>query len=431
MVKRIGVALRGLFGRYRGGRLVVFFIALPDPLPIPDGAIFTFTHLDTYVRELEGHMMAQQAGGPRVEWAGQNFSSLRFWRTPVERLFWDEKHDAPWRIMRRTHPFLMNEGKSEEGHTDAREHLALELGAYTTVVEAVTPLSRHRDDAMTDAFEQCFGHIDTFVRAYRLYSRQVMPSLTRERLAPLIPYATRTLVGEPRWGDVGLFLLHENVGPQAAETLDTSELDVFNVFQEVTSRNHPFVLFAERSLDARVAFSRDGRFGDVVINIQTSIEVLLDALLSLLLWEEGMSPEEAARDVFSDDGFAKRVRTHFHARLGGDWRTESGGAMTVWAVDVARMRGRVVHSGYRPSREEAQQALDTAQRVEDFVRQRVAHVRTRYPRTALLLLGRPGLERIGVWSGQIREFAERAEEEPDWLGSFRDWRDALNDARST
>jgi hypothetical protein len=183
-------------------------------------------------------------------------------------------------------------------------------------------------------------------------------------------------------------------------------------------------------LDAYVSLERDGRFGDAVVSAQTGMEVLLDGLLALMLWEEGVTPEDAAAGPFSDIGFEKRVRTHFHRRLGGNWSTTGRGVMSEWAREVARMRGRVVHSGYRPSANEARRALDITVRVDAFIRKRVMERRNVYPRTTLLLLGRPGLERAGVWRGRIKEFAERADLEPDWIASFAAWRTDLDRLRS-
>jgi hypothetical protein len=317
------------------------------------------------------------------------------------------------------------------------------MGAYTTVVEAVTVLrvseradgvsmtdhnARDEPDEITVAFERCFERLDLMIQAYRTYSKELVPRLSREQLPPLIPFATRPALGPPRWDGLSLFLIHFNVGAFAEDELNADARDALNLYLEALSRDHPFVLFSEWSLDAEIAFRVEGRFGDCIVDAETAVETLLDALLSVLLWEDSVDPEEAAREAFSMP-FARRVRTQFPPRLGGDWRTRGGRVLTRWYEDLARVRHRVVHSGYRPSREEAAAGMDAAAEVESFVRGRVLDRRDDYPRTTLILLARPGLERAGLWQGNIRRFAEEvADTEPGWFESIRSWREAVDEA---
>lgn len=414
--------------------LVVFFISLPAPVGLPDGAIYSFIDVETRVPELEGVHIAQRPEAPAVESGGEMLCSLRFWQELITDPLEDMGIDAAFRLVKRILPSLLPDDEPAETDAEARERLAHDVGAYITVVEAVTPVTASDpdpdSDAFTDAFERCFEQIDQTISAYRLYARQPVPRLTREQLPPIIPFATRPLLSAEGWHGLSLFFLHLNVGAVRPEELDEAELETFNLYLETVSRGHPLALYSEKSLDAETALKKEGRFGDAVVHAQTSIEILLDALLALLVWEEGKTPDEAAAEEFQDAGFQKRVRTHFHTRLGGDWRTEGGDVLTRWAEHVAAMRHRVVHAGYRPTREEARLAVAVAGEVEKFVRHRVIDRRNTYPRTALLMLGRPGLERAGVWAGRIQRFAERADSEPPWIESFASWRGEMDDARS-
>lgn len=38
-----------------------------------------------------------------------------------------------------------------------------------------------------------------------------------------------------------------------------------------------------------------------------------------------------------------------------------------------------------------------------------------------MILDQPGSERNGAWSGNIKRFPERADEEPRWDHSFSEW----------
>jgi hypothetical protein len=162
---------------------------------------------------------------------GELFSSLRFWRERAPRVLWDEEDDAPFRVIKRVAPSLVTaEGDLRESEETLRA--GEEPGAYTTVVEAVTPLTLAgaAEDVLTDAFERCFELLDDFIRAYRLYSREWIPARTRQRLPAIIPYATRSALGRRGWNELSLFILHMNLPGFRGEELKETELDRFNRF---------------------------------------------------------------------------------------------------------------------------------------------------------------------------------------------------------
>lgn len=70
--------------------------------------------------------------------------------------------------------------------------------------------------------------------------------------------------------------------------------------------------------------------------------------------------------------------------------------------------------------------------VDDYFRKRLIDRRNAYKRVTLMVLGKPGLERYGMWSGKIKRFAEEeADEEPRWDESFRAWHDEVIRMRQT
>jgi len=89
---------------------------------------------------------------------------------------------------------------------------------------------------------------------------------------------------------------------------------------------------------------------------------------------------------------------------------------------LAELRGRVVHAGYSPTEQEAEMALEIMDTLSEFVKRRLVAKTKIYPRTALQLLGEPGLRRLGGWSKWIEGFVrdEIGNEDP-WIASFRQW----------
>lgn len=428
-------------------RVVTFFYELPDPLPFPDGSTFSF-QLDEELPALARTALRPIRELPPIPWQpGHSFVSLRFWRTSVGPPEFESLHDPVAEAIRkalpaRFHPRASSEVPAEglcdrfRGWWPRRRYAGGLEGesyeppvSYRTIVEAVTVVDFGRGErALSDAFDNCLAKVSELVRAYRNYSHDPIRHVTRQRLPPFALFITRTLNEPPKWADgLSLMLLHMNVPGVAVDELEQSELDQFRAHLSVILRGHPLAVFTERAIDARVAFDREGDYGEAIVQTQISCEVLLDGLLTLMLWEEGMGPEGAA--VLFQEGLTKRVRSHYAARLGGNWDPKTSAPLAAWMSKVTYVRGRVVHAAYRPSIDEAREARNAAEQLEDFVQQRVVARRTRYPRTTLLTLGRPGLERLGLWAGQIERFAEQADDEPDWLKGYSSWREAFEAAR--
>jgi hypothetical protein len=141
-----------------------------------------------------------------------------------------------------------------------------------------------------------------------------------------------------------------------------------------------------------------------------------------------MLPFWAVRHVFGV-GLQRRASQHLGGRLGGDWNTRGQGPIGSWAQRLAPLRHRVVHSGYVPTRKEAREAVTIVASVDNHVKVRLADNRTRYMRTTLLAVGEPRLKREGLWEGELKRFAEQADEEPAWIPMFLAWREQLLQAR--
>jgi hypothetical protein len=285
---------------------------------------------------------------------------------------------------------------------------------------------------MSSAFDICLQKLNDLVAAYRIYSHHALPLITRQRLPFSTLYATRSLDEPWDWVGMSMMLLHMNV-PFIPDELSAEDIENISNRMSLALWGHPLMLSSGHAKEAQVAFERNGDYGEVLVQTQIAGEILLDGVLTLMLWEVGTSPEDSA-DYF-EEGLRKRIRTHYASRLGGGWNLDTSPPLSEWPSKVAYVRGRVVHGGYRPTYTEAVEAQTAGEGLLEFVKIRLGESRTRFPRTTLLTLGQPGLERLGLWSGQIRRFAER---EPDWLeawgswlASFGVWREEFERARNT
>ena len=321
---------------------------------------------------------------------------------------------------------------------------------FTTIVDAITPdlaFGREPEGFSQPApqdrlpsqvpLNRCIDSIDRICRAYRIAASVPLGRITYERLFPLVAAwrsaqdaTVEALFGfETRaWGEPSLMRLdHYNVtqpvGPAIDDELSFRMMDLAHA----QVRRYPFFVWRERMLEAERAFYLDGSFTTTVVLAQTAAEVFLDGLLSLLLWEENVTPQDAAA-FFTTGTAVSRTNRMYHNRLGGRWSTLGVGAIATWYRDTAMLRHRVVHTGFEPSRTQARNALDAARKLQNFAFDRLIDRRNRYKRTTLMTVGVEGLQARDLWRGAIAKFfRDEGPNEPDWRDAFASWQAALAD----
>jgi hypothetical protein len=421
-------------------RKLVFLIRLPDPLPFTPGTTMTFS-LDRVVPELDGVGLLIEEDGALLpgDARGNLFVSLKYWQVPAEEVDegdWEAIDEVirsivPAEAHEELRPAAAVAEDSDEGlqHQGSAQTEADGLvSPYTTVVEAVTVLLEDDEDPLSEAFDRCLEKLAAVVRALRVASRLPLAPITQERLPFIVPFLTCDFESNGNWAQ-GLFLTHMNVpGPLLPPQLSPAQRADFQA-QMTASAMHPLFAFAVRAAEAELAFERYGDMDIAVINAQVSAEVLLDTVLELLMREEGLAPDAAA-EVF-ESGLVRRVRTQFPARLGGDWDTAGRGPVGSWISNLARLRGRVVHAAYEPTRTETQAALGALGGLEGFVKTRVAAQRFNYPKTALVVLGQTGLQRRGIWSTRFQAHLRGLAVDVDTiLAEFAEWQRELEALRT-
>ena len=152
-------------------------------------------------------------------------------------------------------------------------------------------------------------------------------------------------------------------------------------------------------------------------------ETLLDEVLLHTMWEQPLTPEQAA--AAWTDGLDTRISREFQTRLGGNWNRKGTGPFGNWDRHVAELRNRVVHAGYTRTKEEATKSLHTLDNLVEFICDRLAAdaTRTRYPRTAVALAGTDGLTRRNAYKGKAKKLATDPHE-VNWHLTFINWREA-------
>lgn len=401
------------------GVIAHFFVPIPEPLGLPDGMTFEFHREATLGEVLE----ADQSGAVNPPGL-KTLVSLRFWRTTSAT-------EDPGEVM-----LLVD--VAHRSLPGWKQHASEESDAVSilrerSVVEMVVPLAGDGSDegSLTQAFDVGLSCLRDFQRAYYLASGQQQPLTltTRERMPPIIPVGIRRLVeGESTWPEeLDLFQLNWNVHADTRfPDLKKRQLRELNHTAERIDIGAVFMTHVDFAREARLAFNRDGDHRRAVLFAATSAELLLDELLSHLLWEEAMRPEDAA-PLFDGRGLLSRVRADYHGRLGGNWSLTRDGPVGTWRRNVAAVRHRIIHAGYEPDRGTADRTMLAADQLREYVVERLTQppVLARYPRTATVLLGENGLRGRGRWSRRLKALS-RDQREPAWGDTFARWRATMN-----
>lgn len=414
-------------------RIIAFYIPLPRPLAIPEGTRVTFARPEE-VSWLE-----------RVEWPGElaslralgteSFVTLRVARPTTVTQLSVEPIDRAFRVARSRLGI-----DAHAPHEDTAVSPPLDMDVRATVIEAITPLIRapgmDRERAVSDAFDRSLEELTLLETAYVLTSRDSGYRPTaRPTACPLIPWTTLDpFVG--RWGSLGLFWVNtsEQLLPPDPGDLDDAQMSRLLQRLSYLRQRSAITTYGERVRAAERALAVDGDYPTALIACHTAGEVFFDALLLALAWEEiyyfnppPTTIEETVTWFSGRASLESRLRSLYHVRLAGSWDLSLlDTPLGRWAAHVAVPRHRAVHAGYRPSEAEAIKAFDTLLEAEQYALGILSNDRNRgrYPRANMMLLGRDGLERRGLYGGKLRRLVENSRE--DWARSFKDYRDWLD-----
>lgn len=408
-------------------QLVTFFIPLSRPLNIPHGSTFTFERSGETVEWLAGRASRPTGESTHAflidETQPPNFVSLKIWR-PIQ--------PQPWHIAPLDNALCV--AHIVAGHKPDEEQAVPKPvlpDVATTVIEAVTPVleaGEGQDQCPLSAeFDRCLEEINVLIAAYFLASGDAhIERVSRQNLFPLIPWATRHIDGSYN-GLRGIFFANAIQWAAARLTpvgddLDEDAMERLGVVLSRAKQNDPFSNYHEWARTAHRELRVNGDYAAAVVAAHTAGEILFDTILYMMAWEEGTPYEEAA-EWFEKSGLTARLRSHYHSRLAGAWQPDdTRTVLGKWTDSVTKVRGRVVHAGYRPSEWEATVAVNLLGEIGHFVKDRLAEKCMKYKRTALLLLGQPGLERRGLYGGQIKKFVEEeAGNEDPWIAAYRKW----------
>jgi hypothetical protein len=427
-----------------GWRFVEFFITVPWPVAWPENhfaVVFRDEILDWMPIELErlAQFFPEEVARKVIDHGDHNFVAFRFRRFPIEHDSPHDRFDAVLRLAQySTFPApmiaLADDPIEHRRYTDRIE-------TYETIVRAATCLIDDGSDklgkALQDALDRCLDEFAVLMESYAQTAKDLRSGVvTRASVAyPFVPAVLFDPVsGETEDSGVRAGDNFPLSNPQPKE-LDEAKLNEVLARSELTKRGEPYSGIRQWQRIARRAFHVEGEYALAVVAAHTAGEMLFDAFLFRMGWEEitfgppGMLTREQVMEWFSwPNNLKTRLCGMYNDRLRGRWECGTpGNPIHTWLNTVSKLRNRVVHGGYRPSEEEAKAALASMVEVEDFVERLIGDLpnATKYPFTAYMMLGPVGLTKAGTFTRKIR--AKIGGEKSDWRQAFYDFRQGVID----
>lgn len=399
--------------------MVVFFAALRKPVPFPTGAILEFTSADDS-RPKRGFTDPADRPIPPLEPDAPEGISLRFWQMEKSPRSLLEPQDLIGSVTRLVVPEFSPAEDADLGpEVDTTSATVMEMGTHLPDYE----------DSVQLAFRRCLACLEDVSRAYAIALRPLVEPLSVGDIHPFVLFISRPAGPEGRWRlGFSLYLIPGSFEADylTDDELDTTDVEKFDVSLFRLREGDPFALYSERALRCETALLA-GEFGESVVQAAVGAEVLLDALLGLMIWEEQLPIPDAAAAL--KKSVAERMRTEYDHRLGGSWDQSASGAIGRWRREIADQRNRVLHRGYRPKEEEAAAARSAKDALAEFVRELLVDRREQYWRTALLLLGIPGLTARRAWDEPMQRLLAKSGEDPDdWHRAYGAWREQVDSA---
>lgn len=327
-------------------------------------------------------------------------------------------------VMRNVVPGLLLQSREQvEAAAAAPDPQAMET--YQTVVELRARVRALSERAVLEAFDRTVEALQQLDRATRVLARSQGAPLTRERLHPLVPFAT---LGDDQTWDrrTGWVIAHRGVPYETAsdkrELPSATYMEKLRVQMDYLRRGDPMSLYWDRLLPAYAAYD-NGDFDTATLNSAIATETLIDSVLALAYWEDSRAPAEAA--LVLAKGIVRKVRTELPRTLGANpspWSLDvKDSVVGRWRADLVDLRNAIVHRGYVATREHAIAAVQAAEDLQQILTDAVLATTHKRPRGALMLLGPQAIKDAGHWDTSVEEVSRF-----DWLDIFNSWRDEVD-----
>lgn len=287
-------------------------------------------------------------------------------------------------------------------------------------------IERYRtSEVLTEALDAAIEVARRAQHAWNLGLHANEPLIRRGHLPFALPYVlgwylddgSRTGLDDPP----ALLPYNAAALPQIRHQPEPETWGTFTTAFDGIHDGQPLYGYARLRNQARSLWEHDGDRSLAVIVANTAVEVLLDEVLGMLLWEERVLPDVAAMEFGHADAWS-RMKPRLEPRLGNGWDPKTQPASQYWQK-LALLRNHLVHAGTTPTRGETIDALEVLTNIYRGLIWSITRDESlaRYPLTALAVCGgADGLKQVGRLKRRVRERI-KAVGHLDWAAIYRRW----------
>lgn len=174
-----------------------------------------------------------------------------------------------------------------------------------------------------------------------------------------------------------LLLLHRNIDYVKPKLTEEKEIEILNKCSLIGEDN-PLSASEELMLRAKYNFE-NGFFVESITNAQSSFESLIKVFFKNFLEHEKKTEKEVI-DIIENIAFIKIIKNEMNIRLGGKWSIkEFSHPIGKWYTIAYCIRNRILHSGYKPTFDETQDALDSCTEAVFYCKRLLEKRKKEYP----------------------------------------------------
>lgn len=373
--------------------VVTFWVPLPFPLGVPDGAELSLPHEDLFPEEQSGFVVTEDRNGPQFV--------AQLWR------IFQKKQVPSSPGVEFAESLMRARLEGDLGLHEYRLDTSAELkklGIYQqTVIEVTCAIEQPEHRFIVAKLKEVAAAIADF--HVRLNTLQGLPASRFDArafdpapfLVMSVEDSENVLYGLTSPGDVTKYAHSLNVPEATNEEI---------AYAAQLNKDEPFRAAKVLEMEALNAYA-GGSSILAAICFGATAEARLTELCQFLSWEAEDDPRTVSKAISGRGGVADSGLQLLSKHLKGNWHRHSSPPLKAWHNDIVLLRNQTAHNGHEPTAEEIDRAQTAFYGLLDFIRERLLEQMHRYPYVANYYIGQSTLQELGLlerWEKVIEDY---------------------------
>ena len=392
-----------------------FFIPLPQPLNVDDGEVCKFA--DPIDPDSLFDPESLSLGTFYDEFGHMRYCTVSLKIHQIVSVGPNVQFSAAMEAVSKALPSIGPIGNNDGGLSDARSTI--------TVIEALVPIQDESEESLSPAFDWAIECIRKLQLGYARVSGDPVTLISRLQVPFAVPLAIREYsLGEqaPIWPHIEQFQvfwtnIHDSFLKGHSINGQPSPQDFSQVMHATrVAHEGPFAR-AHQLMEKATSFAdHDNTVGSVLLGAATEM-LVLDLAISLL-WERGLDPQEASKQVltrrFRTRSVEQLLRGPICKALDEAWSVAVDEGILTSLSEVMGLRNRALHQGDEPSDDEIRQTFQANREFHGQLQLALISQLELYPLTTSTLIAHEKIESLG----KLLELEDTLEETPRPLDNW-------------